>query len=141
MALDDGNPQVEELFATASRIKPQRTYSHKGRGHRELLPALKPTTDAYTPANTGVKLRRFRLNKTKRMQPETVTPAAERGPQTLRAEEDGGDWDGAEQSRADEDVPSVLEELGEPNGIIGGGFETQSTCQISIAAPGKYDLY
>ncbi|KAL2024035.1 hypothetical protein VTK56DRAFT_270 [Thermocarpiscus australiensis] len=52
----------EALLATATRERPLRTYSHKGRSSRAAsLPALKPTTTQLTPTNPNHKLQRFRI--------------------------------------------------------------------------------
>lgn len=60
----DQAPKLGGLFATAPRTKPSRTYSHKGKNSRaRSLPALKPTSDTPIPANTGVRLQRFRVSK------------------------------------------------------------------------------
>jgi hypothetical protein len=93
VALDEGQ-DLQELLATATKNKPHRTYSHKGRNSRALsLPALKPTRNPATPTNTGVRLQRFRIGNAKswEIKPAPLVPVEE--PPVVReerAEEDGG---------------------------------------------------
>ena len=54
---DDAEGQ--NLFAFASRSKPLRTYSHKKKDNKQLLPALKPTNFPSTPR--GPRLGMFQI--------------------------------------------------------------------------------
>jgi hypothetical protein len=52
-----------ELFETANRNRPQRTYSHKGRNRSALLPALKPSRNSPPPVNKRVEFEAFRVGR------------------------------------------------------------------------------
>jgi hypothetical protein len=93
VALDEGQ-DLQELFATVTKNKPRRTYSHKGRNSQALsLPALKPTLTPATPTNTGVRLQRFRIGNANswELKPESSVLAEELPvAREEQAEEDAG---------------------------------------------------
>jgi hypothetical protein len=69
----DKTPDLLELFATSARNRPQRTYSHKGKGSPAVsLPALKPAPDTSTPHNNGVRLQTFYIRNTRSREAKIV---------------------------------------------------------------------
>lgn len=128
MASEDGTPQVENLFAVAPRNKPQRTYSHRGKGGRlGLLPALKPTTDVPALANTGVRLQKFRIGRANSWELRPVTPAVTNGLQGVQAEEGGENEDNVEHDLVEESARSAPGDVAGANATQGRIYQTQST--------------
>ncbi len=72
----DGTPDLEVLFATATRNKPSRTYSHKTRNGKTVsLPALKPSRRTPAPINTDVGLQLFRVGRSNSWELKPATDA------------------------------------------------------------------
>ncbi|KAK3899723.1 hypothetical protein C8A05DRAFT_17883 [Staphylotrichum tortipilum] len=87
-------PGPSELFAAATRNKPQRTYSHKGRNARiPLLPALKPSRDLPPPAHKRVEFQAVRVVTSPVTPPKSSRESGEsegsEGPEADDEEEDG----------------------------------------------------
>jgi hypothetical protein len=101
---------LNELFATGTgtRNRLQRTYSHKGKISWAVLPALKPSPNVPTTANTGVRLQRFCIGyaNSSELRPALPVPIKKLPIQTQEVEEEAEvDEDGINYDDVDEIDP------------------------------------